>query len=75
MGPIERLIGKKFINTPIPTGKEICQNQLLKLIDKVQDIKVNDIEINDFLPSIYDKLKDLDREESFSEALARKLKF
>ena len=63
LGPIERLIGKKFINTPIPTGKEICQNQLLKLIDKVQDIKVNDIEINDFLPSIYDKLKDLDREE------------
>lgn len=61
--PIERLIGKKFISTPIPTGKEICQNQLLKLIDKVQDIKVNESEINDFLPSIYEKLKDLDREE------------
>jgi len=61
--PIERLIGKKFISTPIPTGKEICQNQLLKLIDKVQDIKVNETEINDFLPSIYEKLKDLDREE------------
>ncbi|MDD3722312.1 MAG: DEAD/DEAH box helicase [Lutibacter sp.] len=61
--PIERLIGKKFISTPIPTGKEICQNQLLKLIDKVQDIKVNETEISDFLPSIYEKLKDLDREE------------
>jgi len=61
--PIERLIGKKFISTPIPTGKEICQNQLLKMIDKVQDIKVNETEINDFLPSIYEKLKDLDREE------------
>lgn len=61
--PIERLIGKNFISTPIPTGKEICQNQLLKLIDKVQDIKVNETEINDFLPSIYEKLKDLDREE------------
>jgi len=61
--PIERLIGKKFVSTPIPTGKEICQKQLLKLIDKVQDIKVNEAEMADFLPSIYEKLEDLDREE------------
>jgi len=61
--PIERIIGKKFISTPVPTGKEICQNQLLKLIDKVHDIKVNETEINDFLPSIYEKLEDLSREE------------
>ena len=61
--PIERLIGKQFVNTPIPTGKEICQNQLLKLIDRVHDIKVNETEINDFLPSIYEKLEGLTREE------------
>lgn len=61
--PIERIIGKKFISTPIPTGKEICQNQLLKLIDKVHDIEVNETEISDFLPSIYKKLEGLDREE------------
>ena len=61
--PIERMIGKQFVSTPVPTGKEICQNQLLKLIDKVHDIKVNETEINDFLPSIYEKLEGLDREE------------
>jgi ATP-dependent RNA helicase DeaD len=61
--PIERIIGKQFISTPVPTGKEICQNQLLKLIDKVHDIKVNETEIADFLPSIYEKLEGLDREE------------
>ena len=61
--PIERMIGKQFISTPVPTGKEICQNQLLKLIDKVHDIKVNEAEMNDFLPSIYEKLEGLDREE------------
>ncbi|RXP55771.1 DEAD/DEAH box helicase [Lutibacter sp. HS1-25] len=61
--PIERIIGKQFVSTQVPTGKEICQNQLLKLIDKVHDIKVNDTEINDFLPSIYEKLEGLDREE------------
>ena len=61
--PIERLIGKKFASTPVPTGKEICQNQLLKLIDKVHDIEINEAEMNDFLPSIYEKLEGLDREE------------
>ncbi|MDV7188054.1 DEAD/DEAH box helicase [Lutibacter sp. TH_r2] len=61
--PIERIIGKKFVKTPIPTGKEICQNQLLKLIDKVHDIEVNEAEIKDFLPAIYKKLEDLTREE------------
>ena len=61
--PIERLIGKKFINTPVPTGKEICQNQLFKLIDKIHDTKVNENEIADFLPTIYEKLADLNREE------------
>ena len=63
LSPIERNIGKKFISTPIPTGKEICQNQLLKLIDKVHDIKINETEISDFLPSIYEKLEGMDREE------------
>ena len=61
--PIERLIGKKFVSTPVPTGKEICQNQLFKLIDKVHDIKINETEINEFLPSIQEKLEGLDREE------------
>jgi len=61
--PIERMIGKKFMSTPVPTGKEICQNQLFKLIDKVHDIEINETEINEFLPSIYEKLEGLDREE------------
>ena len=61
--PIERKIGKKFVKTPVPTGKEICQNQLYKLIDKVHDIKVNESEITEFLPAIYEKLEGLNREE------------
>ncbi len=61
--PIEKLIGKKFVKTPIPTGKEVCQNQLYKLIDKVHDIKINEAEIGEFLPTIYEKLEGLNREE------------
>ena len=61
--PIERIIKKKFIQTAVPTGKEICQNQLMHLIDKVQNVEVNTKQIEEFLPSIYEKLEGLDREE------------
>ncbi|WP_428743066.1 DEAD/DEAH box helicase [Tenacibaculum sp.] len=61
--PIERIIKKEFIHTPVPSGKEICQNQLFHLIDKVHNTEVNTDQIEDFLPSIYEKLEDLTREE------------
>jgi ATP-dependent RNA helicase DeaD len=60
---IERIIKKKFIQKEVPTGKEICQNQLMHLIDKVQNVEVNTKDIEEFLPSIYEKLESLDREE------------
>ena len=61
--PIERKIKKKFVQTKVPNGKEICEIQLLKQIDKVHDIEINEKEIKDFLPDIYDKLEGFDREE------------
>ncbi len=60
---IERIIKKKFVEGKVPSGKEIVQNQLMNLIDKVQKTEVNESEINEFLPSIYGKLEDLNREE------------
>ncbi|MDT7831998.1 DEAD/DEAH box helicase [Flavobacteriaceae bacterium S356] len=63
IGAIERIIKKKFVHTQVPSGKEICQNQLMHLIDKVQNIEVNENEITGFLPSIYEKLEGLSREE------------
>jgi len=63
IGAIERIIKKKFVQAKIPSGKEICQNQLMHLIDKVNSIEVKQSEIENFLPSIYDKLEGLSREE------------
>lgn len=63
LGAIERIIKKKFVHTQVPSGKEICQNQLMHLIDKVQNIEVNESEIANFLPSIYEKLEGFSREE------------
>ncbi|WP_166381980.1 DEAD/DEAH box helicase [Polaribacter sp. 11A2H] len=60
---IERIIKKKFLEGKVPSGKEIVQNQLMNLIDKVQNTEVNESEMEEFLPSIYEKLESLDREE------------
>jgi len=63
IGAIERIIKKKFVHSKVPSGKEICQNQLMHLIDKVKGIEVKESEIENFLPSIYEKLEGLSREE------------
>jgi len=60
---IERIIKKKFIEGKVPSGKEICQNQLMHLIDKVQNTEVNESQIGEFLPDIYEKLEGFNREE------------
>jgi ATP-dependent RNA helicase DeaD len=47
----------------IPTGPEVCQKQLLALMHKVRDVKVNEEDIEAFLPAVYDDLKDLTKQE------------
>lgn len=63
LNPIERILKKKFIHTQVPSGKEICERQLFHLIDKVENTTVNESEIEGYLPSIYEKLEQLSREE------------
>jgi len=63
MRDAERKGGIKFQRKSVPSGREICQVQLMKVIDKIQEVEVNEKEIGPFLPEIYAKLEDMDREE------------
>ena len=63
MREIERIINKKFIVVEMPTGKQICEQQLIKLIDDIEKVKVNEEEIESFLPGIYRKLEWLSKED------------
>ena len=60
---IERIIGKKFIAGEMPTGKQICEKQRIKVIDELEKVKVNEEEITDFMPEIYRKLEWLSKED------------
>ena len=59
---IEKIIGKKFTQALIPTGEEVCSNQLLSLIDKIERIPVSE-KINEYLPIVEERWKDLDRDD------------
>ncbi|MFT7606745.1 MAG: ATP-dependent RNA helicase DeaD, partial [Saprospiraceae bacterium] len=60
---IERRSGIKFTKELIPSGKDICKKQLFTLIDKVENIDVDDTLIDPFMPVIYEKLESLSRED------------
>ena len=63
MREIERIIKKKFDLGTLPSGKEICEQQLIKVIDDIEKVKVDEEEIETFLPSIYRKFEWLSKED------------
>jgi ATP-dependent RNA helicase DeaD len=63
MREIERIINKKFTIGTLPTGQQICEQQLIKLMDDIEKVKVNEEEIEAFLPGIYRKLEWLSKED------------
>jgi len=60
---VEKSVNKKFIQQQVPSGKEICEKQLFNLIDRMEQVDVNETEIESFMPVIYKKLSWLDRED------------
>ena len=71
MREIEKVIGKEFVKGTIPTGKEICEKQLWKVIDDIEKTEVNEAEIAEFLPAIYRKLDWLDKEDIIRRVVTR----
>lgn len=67
---IERKIGKQFIKDKLPSGVQVCEKQLINLVNKIHDAEVNEIEIEKFLPQVHEMLKDLSKEELIKRMLS-----
>ena len=66
MGKLKQI--EKTLKAPVkrmlvPTGAEVCQKQLLALMRKVKEVKVNENEIGEFLPAVLEELNDLTKPE------------
>jgi len=60
---VERSLKRKFTRISVPTGDEVCQNKLLALVHKINQVEVNEEEIDSFLPEVYHELRDLSKED------------
>ena len=60
---IEKIIGKKFIETPIPSAEAICKKQLYKVMDQIVKTDVDDDEIAPFLQDINRYFEFIDKDE------------
>lgn len=60
---IERIIKKKFAKESVPTGMEVCQSQLFNLVDKVQNVSIDEEQISAFLPKVYEELGGMTRDD------------
>lgn len=60
---IERIIQNTFTKAAVPDGVAVCEKQLFHLVNKLHNVEVKDDEIENYLPKIYDELKDLSKEE------------
>ncbi len=54
---LERITGKKFEFRKVPSGHEICEKRLFNLIDKIEDIEIDESQIERYIPLIYQKLE------------------
>ena len=63
MRNIEKVIGHEFQAGEMPTRQQICKKQLMKSIDNLEKVQVNEEEINEFMTEVYRKLDWLSKED------------
>lgn len=67
---IEKKIGKKFERKEVPTPEHIIEKQLYNLADRIEKVKVDDDEINKYLPGVSRKLSWLTQEDLLKRVLS-----
>jgi ATP-dependent RNA helicase DeaD len=60
---IERIIGKKIEKQAVPGGIEICKKQLFNLIDKMENVDVDEDQISPFMEEVNKKLEWIPKEQ------------
>lgn len=67
---IEKILGRPIDRAMIPTGKEVCEKQLFRHIDRIEKVDINREDIDDYLPVILRKLEWMSREELITRMVA-----
>ena len=68
---IEKAIQKQFERGTLPSGKDICQKQLYRVIDDIERVDVMEEEIADVMPEVVRRWEWLDKEELIKRVVSR----
>ncbi|MEE0871157.1 MAG: DEAD/DEAH box helicase [Bacteroidaceae bacterium] len=68
---IEKAIQKQFERGTLPSGKDICQKQLYRVIDDIERVDVMEEEIADVMPEVVRRWEWLDKEELIKRIVSR----
>jgi len=60
---LERQVNSKFTYSKVPDGVDVCEQQLIGLMKKIQSVEVNEQGIAKYLPAVYEELNDLNKED------------
>lgn len=60
---IEKAIQARFEKKNVPTGAEVCEKRVLNIVHRLREVRLSENEIASFLPSVYEELNDLSKEE------------
>lgn len=68
---IEKQIGKSFVSAKLPEGEEICKKQLMKVLDDIEKVEVDEEEITPFLKDVYRKFELMEKEDILKRVISR----
>lgn len=63
MAQIQRKLKVAFSMESVPTGKEICSNQMMHWVQKLDTVSASHHQLRKMVPGVYEALEQLDKEE------------
>jgi len=60
---IEKIIKRKFTQAQIPTGFDVCEQQLMALVKRIHNVEVDEKTVERYLPQVFQELEELSRED------------
>lgn len=60
---IEKIIKRKFTQAQIPTGFDVCEQQLMALVKRIHNVEVDEKTVERYLPQVFEELQELSRED------------
>lgn len=60
---IEKIVGKEFIKKDIPSGVEVCENQLISIVDKIKEVNIDEEQLAPYNERIMESLSHFTKED------------